>query len=113
MRFAFTCSCRGLRMRIASNKLDAALRNTLSLLLASILVGCSSPSLRPGAEDPAHVTDSVNLSGFPPEYKRGFAAGCEYARSASGRSAQPAKGDASLVQGWKDGRDYCRTRGPR
>jgi hypothetical protein len=87
----------------------AVLRKSV-LLLAAILAGCSSPSLRPGADDPARVTTSINLSGFPPEYKRGFAAGCEYARNASG---QYPKGDAALVQGWKDGKDYCSTRTPR
>jgi hypothetical protein len=59
------------------------------------------------------VTNSINLSGFPPEYKRGFAAGCENAKDGSGRAAPHSKGDASFVQGWQDGFDYCRSRKPR
>jgi len=83
------------------------------LLLFAGVAGCASQSLRPGADDPAHVTDSINLSGFPPEYKRGFAAGCENVKDASSRPAQRPKGDASFVQGWQDGADYCRSRKPR
>jgi hypothetical protein len=70
------------------------------LLLSAILGGCASRSLRVGADDPAHVTNSINLSGFPPEYKRGFGAGCENAKDA-------------FVQGWQDGVDYCRSHKPR
>jgi hypothetical protein len=88
-------------------------RIAVLLLLSALLGGCASQSLRPGADDPAQVTNSINLSGFPPEYKRGFAAGCENAKDASGGSAQRPKGDASFVQGWQDGADYCRSRKPR
>jgi hypothetical protein len=88
-------------------------RTAISLLLFAVLGGCASQSLRVGADDPAHVTESINLSGFPPEYKRGFAAGCENAKDAPGRASPRPKGDASFVQGWQDGVDYCRSRKPR
>lgn len=91
-------------------KTPAALRQLLLLSFCAVLTGCASTSLRPGADEPARVTDSINLSGFPPEYKRGFTAGCEYARHGSAGSARHPKGDAALVQGWKDGRDYCTRR---
>jgi hypothetical protein len=80
------------------------------LLLAMLLGGCASQSLRSGADDPARVTNSINLSGFPPEYKRGFTIGCENAKDAFGHAAQRPKGDGSFVQGWQDGADYCRPR---
>jgi hypothetical protein len=98
---------------IASIKRVAAVRIAVVLLLSAVLVGCASQSRRVGADDPANVTSSINLSGFPPEYKRGFAAGCENAKDASGRSAPRPKGDESFVQGWQDGVDYCRSRKPR
>jgi len=91
----------------------AALRIAVLLLLYAVMNGCASPNLRAGADDPARVTNSVNLSGFPPEYKQGFTAGCETAKDASGRLTQRPKGDASFVQGWQDGLDYCRPRKPR
>lgn len=89
------------------------MRIAVLLLLVAVLSACAPRSLRAGADDPAHVTNSINLSGFPPEYKRGFAAGCENAKNASDRSAQHPKGDASFVQGWQDGLDYCSSRKPR
>ena len=89
------------------------MRIAVLLLLSALLCGCASPSLRAGADDPAHVTESINLSGFPPEYKRGFAAGCDSAKGASGRAAQRPKGEASFVQGWQDGLDDCRPRKSR
>lgn len=99
--------------RLGGNVEVAALRIAVFLLLGFVLHGCASPNLRPGAGDPARVTDAVNLSGFPPEYKRGFTAGCENAKDASGRLPQRPKGEPSFVQGWQDGLDYCRPRKPR
>jgi hypothetical protein len=98
---------------IALNKKVSAVRIAALWLLFAGMAGCASPALRVSADDPAHVTNSINLSGFPPEYKRGFAAGCQNAKDASNRSAQRPKGDASFVQGWQDGLDYCRPRKPR
>jgi hypothetical protein len=97
------------------------MRIAVCLLMSAVLTGCASEfprtgvgaPARAGADDPARVTNSINLSGFPPEYKRGFAAGCENAKDASSRSPQRPKGDASFVQGWQDGVDYCRSRKPR
>jgi hypothetical protein len=83
------------------------------LLLFAGVAGCASQSLRPGADDPARVTNAINLSGFPPEYKRGFAAGCENARATSNHSGQRPKDNPSFVQGWQDGADYCSPRKPR
>jgi hypothetical protein len=90
-----------------------AVRIAVLLFLAVVLEGCASNSLRVGADNPAQVTKSINLSGFPPEYKRGFTAGCDDARNASGRAAQRPKGDASFAQGWQDGLDYCSPRKAR
>ena len=87
------------------------MRISVLLLLSALMGACASPSLRVGADNPAQVTNSINLSGFPPEYKRGFAAGCDNAKI-PGSVPRP-KGDASFVQGWQDGIDYCRARKPR
>jgi hypothetical protein len=90
----------------------AAVKTLVLLSLLAFLSGCASPSLRAGADNPAKVTSSINLSGVPPEYKRGFGAGCETTKDA-GPPAQRPKGDASFVQGWQDGVDYCRPRKAR
>lgn len=53
------------------------------------------------------MTQSINLAGFPPEYKRGFTAGWE---SAYDRASMRPKGTGFFVQGWQDGLDYCSPR---
>ncbi len=72
-----------------------------------LAAGCAGDGdLRPGAQNPSTVTSALNLSGFPPEFRRGFTDGCAAVR-ASG-SAQRPKGEAQYVAGWQDGFDYCK-----
>jgi hypothetical protein len=52
------------------------------------------------------VTRSINLSGFPPEFRRGFTDGCAAAHARHG-TARP-KADGQYGAGWRDGFDYCR-----
>ncbi len=86
------------------------MRYLLLLSFIAALSGCASQTQRAGAGNPAQVTRSINLSGFSPEYKQGFTAGCE---AATGRAAQRPRGDAAHAQGWQDGFDYCKPRKPR
>lgn len=81
----------------------------LVLLSLVLLVGCagtSSPTSR--------VTRSsdLNLSGFPPEYRKAFDDGCERARAGGRVSEAPSfkSSPAQVVQGWRDGFDICRKR---
>jgi hypothetical protein len=84
------------------------MRHALILLLM-LTGGCaSSDNLRPGAERPSSVTSSVNLSGFPPEFRRGFTEGCSAARSVF-PTARP-KAEGQYAAGWQDGFDYCKPR---
>lgn len=85
------------------------MRYLLVLACIAAMCGCASRALRAGADDPAQVTRSINLSGFSPEYKQGFAAGCA---AASGRAQRP-KGSGADAQGWQDGFDYCKPRKSR
>jgi len=80
------------------------------LALAAVLAaGCANDAgLRPGAQSPSTVTNSVNLSGFPPEFRRGFSDGCAAVRASE--NAQRPKGEAQYVAGWQDGFDYCKPR---
>jgi hypothetical protein len=79
----------------------------LPLLVAAGCAGTQEP-LRPGADRPESVTTSINLSGYPPEFRRGFGDGCAAAR-ANNPSGRP-KGDAPYSVGWSDGFDYCRAK---
>ncbi len=81
----------------------------LAFAIAGALVstGCATPDVRPGAENPRTVTQSINLSGYPPEFQRGFKDGCDAARTRN--SAKPKTAD-QYGQGWNDGFDYCSPR---
>ena len=80
-----------------------------AVALLALAAGCASDAdLRPGAENPRTVTSSVNLSGFPPEFRRGFTDGCTAVRASE--TAQRPKGEAQYVAGWQDGFDYCKPR---
>jgi hypothetical protein len=77
---------------------------------AAVAAGCATVSVpeepvRPGARDPGTVTDAINLSGYPPEFRNGFREGCAAGRSGSG--VRP-KGDGQFAVGWNDGFSYCK-----
>jgi len=84
------------------------MRRTVVPLLILVLSACAQEPLRPGAQNPTTVTSSVNLSGYPPEFRRGFTDGCAAAR-ANDPSSRP-KGDGQYPVGWNDGFDYCKPR---
>jgi len=89
--------------------MHASMRRWVILLLPFIVAACASnENLRPGAEHPATVTGSVNLSGFPPEFRKGFTDGCSAARW--GDSAARPKAEGQYAVGWRDGFDYCKPR---
>lgn len=76
---------------------------------AAVLAGCAAMApeepVRPGARNPATVTDAINLAGYPPEFRSGFREGCAAARDGTG--TRP-KGDGPYAVGWNDGFAYCK-----
>jgi hypothetical protein len=66
-----------------------------------LTAGCASQS----AQQP-----SVNLAGYPPEFKQGYADGCASAPALAARKRDEPrfKSDANYAQGWRDGYDICR-----
>lgn len=88
------------------------MRHHVALVIALLLAGCAATEepLRPGASDPRTVTKSINLSGYPPEFRKGFEEGCSAAR-ANDPSRRP-KGDSQFAVGWNDGFEYCKPRKP-
>jgi hypothetical protein len=85
------------------------MRRTLILLSLAVVAGCATENLRPGAARPATVTESINLSGFPPEFRKGFTDGCSAARQGDS-AARPKAADGQYAVGWRDGFDYCKPR---
>jgi hypothetical protein len=85
-------------------------RRSLAIFaIAAAAAGCATEKdLRPGARNPAKVTDSLNLSGYPPEFRQGFTDGCTAARSNAAATRPRVEGQYSV--GWQDGFDYCKRR---
>jgi hypothetical protein len=88
------------------------MRGRVAWAAGAVLVaaGCATtpePPPRPGAGNPATVTDAINLSGYPPEFRSGFREGCAVARGGSGTKP---KGDGPFAVGWNDGFSYCKSK---
>ncbi|PZP64503.1 MAG: hypothetical protein DI596_01800 [Azospira oryzae] len=71
--------------------------------MATAAAGCATT--QPSAPN-------VNLSGYPPAFKEGYADGCHSARALFGTRKNEArfKNDSLYAQGWRDGYDICRQR---
>ena len=75
-----------------------------------LMAGCASPPWSP-VRQPQATQPKVNLSGFSPTFKRGYADGCESARSLrSAKDERSFRGDADYAAGWNDGYSICRRR---
>ena len=68
-----------------------------------LLSACAAQS---AMQQPANV----NLSGFPPAFKDGYADGCASAHGATTRSESRFKSDQQYASGWRDGLDMCKRR---
>lgn len=71
-----------------------------SVVLLLLAAGCSVKS-QPSVP-------AVNLSGYPPEFRQGYADGCASANAPRRRDEARFKSDANYAQGWQDGYDICR-----
>lgn len=71
-------------------------------ITAVLLGGCSHtpPQKRPAPD--------INLSGFPPAYKHGYADGCATARHfGETKDEKRYNADVQYAQGWNDGKSLC------
>ena len=96
-------TCASLRPPTAARAWDHA---GVIVLAAAVLIGlvsCATPKPPPPA---------VNLSGFPPAFRDGYADGCQSAkdRAAVRRDAARYANDRQYALGWRDGFDICRKR---
>jgi hypothetical protein len=75
-----------------------------ALLLISACAQLSEPPV-------TAAKPNVNLAGYPPAFRAGYADGCTSVRqSALKRDAARFKSDANYAQGWHDGHDICARR---
>ena len=78
------------------------MRLILPVLALMLVTGCASqPAPAPQPK--------VNLTGYPPEFRQGYADGCASAKPSAARKRDEArfKSDANYLQGWRDGYDIC------
>jgi hypothetical protein len=70
-------------------------------VLLLVVAGCAAQSTAPAP--------AVNLSGYPPEFRQGYADGCASTKSGAARKRDEAryKSDTDYAQGWRDGYDIC------
>jgi hypothetical protein len=64
------------------------------------LSGCGGPAAKPAGA-------SVNLSGFPPEFKQGYSDGCASVRGKRVRDEKRFGSEPQYAAGWRDGFDIC------
>ena len=83
------------------------IRLVLLLAAACIAMGsCASPTSRGGSTSSSSST--VNLSGYPQEFKQGYSDGCASVQGPRARDENRFKSDPQYAQGWRDGYDICR-----
>jgi hypothetical protein len=78
-------------------------------LATALMVGCASQPAPTRQPVPASKP-SVNLSGYPLEFRQGYTDGCASVNAARKRDEARFKADANYAQGWRDGYDICRRR---
>lgn len=80
-----------------------------ALLALMLMAGCAGPS---GKGTATASSPGVNLAGFPPGFRDGYADGCNSARMPLGtQKDEPRfKSDVQYAQGWRDGYDICKKR---
>jgi hypothetical protein len=73
--------------------------------LMALLVACASTQPPP---------TKVNLGGFPPAFRAGYADGCQSAAPGASKRRDDARfaQDSQYATGWRDGYDICRKRPP-
>lgn len=65
----------------------------------AMFAGCAGPT----------ETSRINMSGFSPAFKQGYADGCESAGArAQRRNASRYKTESDYMMGWNDGYSACR-----
>lgn len=68
------------------------------------------PVARPLSRAAEPPPPPVNLSGFPLEYRQGFADGCASATGAERKDAGRFRAEGNYSTGWQDGLAQCRKR---
>jgi uncharacterized protein YceK len=82
---------------------ELVMRLISTIFAVALMAGCASqPAPAPQPK--------VNLSGYPPEFRQGYADGCASVNAARKRDEARFKSDANYAMGWRDGYSICKPR---
>jgi hypothetical protein len=79
------------------------MRLILTISALALMAACASQSA------PAPQS-KINLSGYPPAFRDGYADGCASVDAARKRDEARFKSDANYATGWRDGYSICKPR---
>lgn len=82
----------------------------LVILIGLALAGCAASPRAPTtpAQPATAKAPGVNLSGYPPAFRDGYADGCNAAKASRGKRDETRyKADPQYAQGWQDGFGVC------
>ena len=86
------------------------------LFIATLFAGCESqqpattPEPAPAPRAPTAASPGINLAGYSPAFRAGYADGCGSVDAARKRDESRFKADTDYAQGWRDGNDICKRR---
>jgi hypothetical protein len=82
------------------------------LFVAALFAGCAGqqPAATTAPRAPTAASPGINLSGYSPAFRTGYADGCGSVGAARKRDESRFKADADYAQGWRDGNDICKRR---
>ena len=90
------------------------MKSLLVALALAFMTGCAGQIATDTLPAPVSVPApapkaAVNLAGFSPAFKQGYADGCASAKSNAARARDETryKSEADYAQGWRDGYDIC------
>jgi hypothetical protein len=85
-------------------------RNAIPIKIFLIAVAAALAAGCAGRPAPTPEKPGVNLSGYSPAFRSGYADGCGSVDAARKRDEPRFKSDTDYAQGWRDGYDICRRR---
>ena len=80
---------------------------------AALAAGCAgqpATTTTPPPRPPTAAAPGINLAGYSPAFRAGYADGCGSVDAARKRDEARFKADADYAQGWRDGNDICKRR---
>jgi hypothetical protein len=88
------------------------MRISLILFVAALLAACAgqppATTNTPAPRAPTAASPGINLAGYSPAFRAGYADGCGSVDAARKRDESRFKADTDYAQGWRDGNDICK-----